>query len=128
MGGATHRALLLRESLMEWWSIIRHSVDTKVMVRLPKAVFLVKAQQLQCEYCAECLKHNRIPESVDVNHRWINLLLASLHNLRQETESEVQSTTGRPAAKARYLFIVTAKLRTLVMVPGEYSANLVQSV
>ena len=45
--GATHRACVLRESLIEWWSIIRHSVDTKIMVRLPKAVFLTKAKQLQ---------------------------------------------------------------------------------
>ena len=41
----------MRERLMEWWSIIRHSVDTKIMVRIPKHVLFVKAQQLQCEYC-----------------------------------------------------------------------------
>ena len=52
-GGATHKAITLRESLMEWWSIIRHSVNTKIMVCIPKAVFLVKAKQLQCEYLAE---------------------------------------------------------------------------
>ena len=38
-GGATHKAIVVRERLMEWWSIIRHSVDTKIMVRIPKAVF-----------------------------------------------------------------------------------------
>ena len=54
--GATHRALVLRESLMEGWSIIRHSVDTNIMVRIPKAVFLIHAKQMQCEYLAECLK------------------------------------------------------------------------
>ena len=37
--GATPRAFVLRERLMEWWSIIRHRVDTKIMVRIPKAVF-----------------------------------------------------------------------------------------
>ena len=37
-GGRHRKAVVIREMLMEWYSIIRHSVDTKIMVRFPKQV------------------------------------------------------------------------------------------
>ena len=36
-----------RGMVVEWYSIIRHSVDVKVTCRFPKNVLLVKAQMLQ---------------------------------------------------------------------------------
>ena len=52
---------------MEWYSIIRHSVDVKIMVRFPKQVLLVKAQMLQQEYCASCLRNSVQPEPLDIS-------------------------------------------------------------
>ena len=40
---------VVREMIMEWCIMIRHSVDVKIMVRFPKNVLLVKAQMLQEE-------------------------------------------------------------------------------
>ena len=62
---------LIRELLMEWWSIIRHSVNCKMMVRFPKKVMLVKAQMLQQEYIASCLSRELVPQPVEINHRWL---------------------------------------------------------
>ena len=66
---------IVRQMLMEWFSVIRHSVDIKLMVRIPKQVLLVKAQMLQEEYYASCLRNRVTPEVVDVNARWLNRLL-----------------------------------------------------
>jgi len=61
--------------LMLWYSMIRHSVDCKIMVRFPKKVLLVKAQMLQEEYVASCLRNRITPEPVDINGTWLNDLL-----------------------------------------------------
>ena len=55
--GRHFSAAILRPDLMEWYSIIRHSVDTKIMVRFPKAVLLVKAQN------ATARLSGRVPET-----------------------------------------------------------------
>jgi len=65
----------VREMLMAWFSVIRHRVDIKLMVQIPKQVLLVKAQMLQEEYYASCLRNRVTPEVVDVNARWLNRLL-----------------------------------------------------
>ena len=60
---------------MLWYSIVRHSVDVKIMCRFPKKVLLVKAQMLQQEYYHVCLTQKAEPEHVQVDHRWLNNLL-----------------------------------------------------
>ena len=105
---------------MEWWSIIRHSVDTKIMVRIPKAVFLTKAKQLQCEYLAECLKHNVIPEHVEVNHRWLNRLLATYRISHRRPNRKFKVPRAVLMQRLEIFWIVTAKLRTMVMVHFGY--------
>ena len=49
-GGRTKSCVVLREELMIWYGIVRHSVDTKIMCRFPKKVLLVKAKSLQQDY------------------------------------------------------------------------------
>ena len=73
---------------MEWYSIIRHSVDTKIMVRFPKAVLLVKAQMLQQDYLAACLKRDIKPERLNIYGKWLNSVLA-----------EYRITQRRPSRK-----------------------------
>ena len=45
------------------------------MVRFPKSVLLVKAQMLQEEYVASCLRNGKTPEAVAVNLRRLNDML-----------------------------------------------------
>ena len=68
-GGRLKSCSVLREMLILWYNSIRHSVDVKIMCRFPKKVVLVKAQMLQQEYYASCLKNNLKPELVQVDRR-----------------------------------------------------------
>ena len=61
---------------MVWYSIVRHSVDVKIMCRCPKKVLLVKAKMLHQDYYTACLKQKVEPEHVQVDGRWLNQLLA----------------------------------------------------
>ena len=58
------------------YSIVRHSVDVKIMCRFPKKVLLVKAMMLQQDYYASCLKNKVEPERVQVNAQWLRGFLA----------------------------------------------------
>ena len=118
--GATHRSCVLRESLIEWWSTIRHSVDTNIMVRIPKALFLTKANELQCEYLAACSKHNVRPEHVDVTHRWLNRYLATYRIASQRPNRKFKVPRAILMQRLEIFWIVTAKLRTLVMLHFGY--------
>ena len=66
-GGRHHTCGVLREMLVTWYSVIRHSVNVKIMCRFPKKVLLVKALMLQQDYYCSCLKNNIEPERVQVN-------------------------------------------------------------
>ena len=55
-----------------WYSIVRHSVDVKIMCRFPKPAFKMKAQQLYQEYIIRCLGQMIKPETVIINDRWVN--------------------------------------------------------
>ena len=70
---------------MDWYSTIRHSVDCKIMVRFPKKVLLVKAEMLQQEYLASCLKNDVQPDSVLITPGWIDGLLTEylISNLKE---------------------------------------------
>ena len=75
-GGGRHRsAAILRELLMDWYSIIRHSVDSKIMVRFPKQVLVVKAQMLQQGNLAACLRRSVQQEPVEMNSKRVTSLL-----------------------------------------------------
>ena len=60
-GGSKCRCPEIRELLFEWCSRIRRSINCKIMCRLPKKVFWVKALMLQQEYLAECLTRGAQP-------------------------------------------------------------------
>ena len=53
----------VREGLFMWYSVVRHSVNTKIMCRFPKLAFKVKARMLYEDYLVECLnrKFNQRP-------------------------------------------------------------------
>ncbi len=70
--GRHMKQCMVRELLMEWYSVIRHSDDVKIMVRIPKKVLLVKAQMLQEDYYGSCLRNCVEPEGVGVSPQWLN--------------------------------------------------------
>ena len=77
---------------MMWYSIIRHSVDVKIMCRFPKKVLLVKALMLQQDYYASCIKHKVHAEHVEINGGWINDLL---DEYRISRGSQIESSRSR---------------------------------
>ena len=102
-GGTTHKAILLRERLMEWWSIIRHSVDTKIMVRLPKAVFFDKGEAITVRIPRRVFETQCHSRACGRESPLAKSPLGHLQNLKQEAEQEVQSDTHNPDATARDL-------------------------
>ena len=62
----------LREFLLDWYSRIQHSIDCRIMCRLLKKVFLVKASMLQQEHCGECLTRELQPGHVQIDGGWLN--------------------------------------------------------
>ena len=63
--------------LIEWYSIIRHSVDTNIMCRFPKQCLLVKAKMIQQDYYVKCMKQKVPVEHVKIDGKWLNILLAN---------------------------------------------------
>ena len=74
-GGAHKQAAIIAELLMLWYGMIRHSVNCKLMVRFPKCALLVKAQMLQEDNVASCLRNGVSVEAVEINSRWLNEML-----------------------------------------------------
>ena len=66
---------MIADSLMHWYSLIRHSVDTRSMVRFPKKCFLVKAREFQDEYRIACLEEGIEIAPLLINYHYINRLL-----------------------------------------------------
>ena len=68
-------AVSIRECLIELYGIIRHSVNTKIMVRFPKKVLLVKAVMLQQEYLSLCIQRKIPIQPVQITGKWLNTVL-----------------------------------------------------
>ena len=66
---------MISDSLMHWYSVIRHSVDTCFMVRFPKKCFLVKAREFQDEYRIACLEEGIEVAPLLINYKYIDRLL-----------------------------------------------------
>ena len=62
----------VRESLLRWYGIVRHSVDVKIMCRFPKQVLLVKALELRDKYLQACLDRGIPPQPCEITEKWIN--------------------------------------------------------
>lgn len=121
LGGGRHRsAAILRELLMEWYGVIRHSVDCKIMVRFPKQVLLVKAQMLQQEYCAQCLLIGIAPEKVDVTGRWLNELLDEYRVSDRKPNRKFKVPRSVLKERLEIWWVVVARLRILVFLHFGY--------
>ena len=103
-----------------WYSIVRHSVDVKIMCRFPKKVLLVKARLLQQEYCTACLKQKVEPEHVQVDGRWLNQLLAEYRLSSRQPNRKFKVPRWVLAERLQLFWIISAKLRKLVILTFGY--------
>ena len=120
-GGGRHRTCgVLREMLATWYSMVRHSVDVKIMCRFPKKVLLVKASMLQQDYYTSCLKNNVDPERVQVNGVWLNSFLAEYRLTSRRPNRKFKVPRAVLAERLNIFWIVTAKLRKLIILTFGY--------
>ena len=106
----------VREGLFMWYSIVRHSVDVKIMCRFPKQAFKIKAQELYEIYLLKCLELKiKNPETVIINDRWVNDWLIE-HRLTQRRPNR-KWKVSRPTLleRLRLYWISIWKLRTYVL-------------
>ena len=61
------KAPLVRTELFEWFSVMRHSVKT----RIPAKVLEVKAKQVTQDYVTACLLNGSKPEPPTINAKWL---------------------------------------------------------
>ena len=108
---------------MEWYSIIRHSVDCKIMVRFPKQVLLVKAQMLYQEYCARCLRNSLQPEFLDVTPKWLNELLDEYRIAQRLPNRKFKVPRHILAERLEIFWLSVAKLRKLVQLHFGYDPD-----
>ena len=113
--GRPKSAQVIREMLMEWYNMIRHSVDCRIMVRFPKKVLLVKAQMLQEEYCARCLLAHIEPESVIICGKWLNGLLDEMRISERVPNRKYKVPRSVLMERLKIWWIIVAKIRKLCL-------------
>ena len=98
-----------------WFSVIRHSVNTKIMCRFPKLAFKVKAQLLYEDYLVHCLNRKIKPETVNIKDRWVNdwLVENRLTQRKPNRKWKVSRTTLKE--RLRIFLTMIYKLRKLVV-------------
>ena len=105
---------------MLWYSIVRHSVDVKIMCRFPKKVLLVKAQMLQQDYYTACLKLKVEPEHVHGDGRWLHELLAEHRLSSRKLNRKLKVSRWELAERLNMFWTATGKLRQLVILTFGY--------
>ena len=101
-GGRPRLAAHVREGLFMWYSIIRHSVNVKIMCRFPKLAFKAKARMLYEEYVIICLHRGVQPETVYMTDHWVDDWLIE-HRLTQRQPNR-KWKLSRPTLKERLKF------------------------
>ena len=122
-GGRQRSAAIIREMLMEWYSIIRHSVDVKIMVRFPKQVLLVKAQMLQQEYCASCLRNSVQPEPLDISMKWVNGVLHEYRISHRVPNRKYKVARWVLAERLVIFWLSVSKVRKLILLHFGYDPD-----
>ena len=69
--GAPRKAHEIRDSLFEWWSTIRFSIDSRVMTRLPAKVIISKAMQLKRDWVTCQLMKGVQVKSPRLDSHWL---------------------------------------------------------
>ena len=118
--GRRRSCVAVREMLATWYSIVRHSVNVKIMCRFPKKVLLVKATMLQQDYYASCLKNNVEPERVQVDNKWLKSFLNEYRLVVRKPNRKFKVPRVVLAERLKIFWLETAKLRKLVQLTFGY--------
>ena len=65
------KAAIVRSELFEWFSVIRHSIDYKVMSRIPPKMLCLKAEEFVRDYVVASLRQGVPPNPPVITSRWI---------------------------------------------------------
>ena len=122
--GRRRSCVAVREMLATWYSIVRHSVNVKIMCRFPKKVLLVKATMLQQDYFASCLKNNVEPERVQIDNKWLSSFLNEYRLVSRKPNRKFKVPRVVLAERLKIFWLVTAKLRKLVQLTFGYEPNM----
>ena len=122
--GRNRLATYVRDGLFQWYEVVRHSVNVKIMCRFPKLAFKVKARMLYEDYLVECVNRNIKPETVRINDRWVNDWLIE-HRLTQRMPNR-KWKVSRPTLKERPLIYWTMihKLRKFIVLAKGYDPDM----
>ena len=61
----------MREMLFEWFSVMRYSLDTRVMTRFPPKLIEFKAKELIVSYVEECFNTGVKPNPPVITGHWL---------------------------------------------------------
>ena len=107
-----------------WYSIVRHSVDTKIMCRFPKLAFLVKARCFYQYYLLACLDHGIEPETVDINGRWVNEWLRDNRLTQRQPNRKWKVSRLTLMERSRIFWIMIYKLRKRILLEKGYDPDM----
>ena len=122
-GGRRKQAQALREAVMDWYNIMRHSVDLKLMVRFPKHTLLVKARMLQQEYLARSLERGYAGPFPKVDMKWLNGLLREYRVSLRKPNRKFKVPRAILADRLRIFWINVAMVRKLVLLHWGYDPH-----
>ena len=112
--GRRRSCTIIREMLIMWYSIIRHSVNVKIMCRFPKKVLLVKALMLQQDYYASCLRNKLRPEHVLINGAWLNDFLDQYRISQRRPNRKFKVPREVLKQRLKIFWLVVAVIRTVI--------------
>ena len=124
-GAGRHRACgSLREQLAEWYSIMRHSVDVKVMCRFPKKVLLTKAIQLQEEYYVAHLKQGKTLQTVQLNGKWLAGFMREYRIVSRRPNRKFKVPRVVLAERLSLFWVIVSRLRKMIMLHHGYDPEM----
>ena len=123
-GGRKRVCFQVAELTMDWYSIVRHSVDTKIMCRFPKQVLLMKAKQFQEDYYVACLKHGVEPERVEINGGWLNRLLGEYRISSRVPNRKFKVPRPVLAERLKIFWVGLACIRALILLEKGYDPEM----
>ena len=105
---------------MHWYSLIRHSLDTRFMVRFPKKCFLVKAREFHKAYKKKCLREGIKIAPLRINYKGINRLLRAYGVTSRKPNRKFKVSRETLSQRAKLYWLSTARVRKLIQLAHGY--------
>ena len=122
-GGRKPVAAAVRESLLLWWNGIRHSINTKLMVRFPLRGLLLKAKDLQAQYIAASLHAGVTVSPLQVNRAWLKKWMCEYRISVRQPIRKYKVARDVLCERLQIFWITVAKIRTAVKLHFGYDPD-----